>query len=154
MARPNAQTKKVYDAENNSGIFAHPEDMIPNIKDVQAWVDSIVASEYIRSNYPNMIEVEVRDGRGRRSGHGRGYTMAGAWFGVIKMPRFSRTKQYILHEVAHAICGAKYGPHGHGQKFIEVYLGLVNEFLGKIRHDTLANALVAHGAIDRSRVTS
>ncbi len=120
---------------------------LETIDEIQAWVNSLTQTRWWRTyKLPSAKKsshrvggisyesIEVRDGRSRRSA-------AGA-FGVIKMPKWSRTKLIILHEVAHAITTE---PPGHGRQFARIYLDLVTRFLGVDAGRQLKVAYVAGG---------
>jgi hypothetical protein len=69
--------------------------------------------------------VEVADGRGSRK--------ARAGWSRISLPRWSRKRWVVLHELAHVAAQKRYGYYsiaGHGWQFCDVYLRLMRRFLG------------------------
>lgn len=126
------QRAKVYRAEAFVKVpKAH--ERLDEVKDVQEWVDELtdtpwwasymLPSENLKKHrqrknlYTSII---VTDGRSRRS--------AAGGLGRIRMPRWSRTKLVILHEIGHAIQTEE---PAHGRQFAGIYLDLVRRFLGK-----------------------
>lgn len=132
-----SQRSKVYKAERACGYF-HTR-RIEVVSDIQAWLDKITGSAWykkyklVRTDGENRglpfgkysqpyfrnPNIKVLDGRGRRS--------ACATNGWMKLPKWSRTKLIILHEMAHAI---QIERPGHGRQFCMIYLDLVKRWIG------------------------
>jgi hypothetical protein len=90
------------------------------VQECQAYVDRVVHSDWWTSR--SMIrEVEVRDGRGRRS------ACATTRYGrpVIKLPLWARTPDTILHELAHHLNTVGYD---HGKEFKAAFYALAKRF--------------------------
>lgn len=141
-----SQKSKVYRAE---GLVKKPDanERLETVEEIQAWINSITRKRWWRTYRLPSAEkashrkysipyksIEVRDGRARRNASGG--------FGVIKMPRWSRTKLIILHEVAHAIQTER---PSHGRQFARIYLDLVSRFIGVEAATQLKGAYVAVG---------
>lgn len=88
---------------------------LPTVKDCQAVVNHITESL-------GVLPIEVRDGRSRKTAAARRSERA------IFLPRWSRTRPVIMHEVAH-ILRADNTP-AHGAEFARCYLDLVSWFVG------------------------
>ena len=70
--------------------------------------------------------IKVKDGRGRR----KACFDPNVW--AIKLPRWSRSKQVVCHEVAHAYAYMlSPRPAWHGREFAGIYLLLVKHGLGE-----------------------
>ena len=85
----------------------------------------VTSEGYGPVNYPAHFvhSLEVRDGRGRRSPCAHNWGSRG----VIKMPKWTRTRHMVLHEVAHTICPEL---PGHGALWVRILLDLTHEFVG------------------------
>jgi len=130
------QRQKVYNAE--VAAFGPARDDGYSVAEMQAMVDKWLASAVVRRRYPMAAhKVTVTDGRSRRRG---GYK---AGWHEIAMPRATRTKWYLLHEVAHALTFNRLEP-GHGWRFAECYLYLVRVYLGKGAEEKLRGQFKAH----------
>lgn len=100
-----SQRRKVYNAERiafNGGIEErHATPDYRTVAEVQAYVDHVTASgpwKALGFSHLGLFEslpLTVKDGRGSRRG------AADAFGNTIRMPRFSRLKWYIMHELAH-----------------------------------------------------
>jgi putative metallohydrolase (TIGR04338 family) len=119
---------------------------LETVSEIRAWVNEITSSEWWRKyRLPGVrrgwcafftpVEahpaIRVKDGRGRRCAGG---SFTG---GFITMPKFSRNRHMILHELAHTIVENRFA--GHGPEFCRVLLDLTHEFLGvesaeRLRH--------------------
>ena len=121
-----SQCSKVYKAERT--LPQHSQNGM-SIEDVREFVDKIMDSRWLKGKYPDAYEygkVVVKDGRGRRK--------AGGCHSYITMPKWSRSKMIVLHELAHAItereCG--YPPVAwHGREFCSIFIALVRRWMGK-----------------------
>ena len=133
---PDRQRQRVYDAERaiSQGWRFF------KVSDMQAWVDELVGSDWWREQRFGAVQVEVKDGRGRRSACG--YLWAGA-IGVVKMPRQYRTQLILCHELGHVVTPRK--PHaGHGRLFAANYLALVEVQMGTRARLLLEEAFTDH----------
>jgi hypothetical protein len=155
-----SQRSKVYAAEELLGDY-FTADRVEQIPDILAYCQSILASEWFRHRFPGFIHIAVHDGGGRRS------ACAWAMGSTIRMPRFSRSKMCILHELAHLCADHQYRRKvptdpwqpiaAHGWEFCAIFLELVRQYLGQPRHDQLVAAFRAKRVqftpkITRSRV--
>ena len=124
-----------------------PYDSPPEYKTVaecQRFVDEVVASGAWRHLCPfGPDRVTVVDGRGRRR--------AGASGNEVAMPKFTRRRWYLLHELAHVATGCgdwalvwaapDWAPHG--PEYVAAYLYLVSEFLSPEQHAALVSAMAS-----------
>jgi len=119
------QRKRVYAAE---GVCL--SESMYDIHDLRVWVNQVTCSRVFRCLYPNyyFTGIEVKDGRGRRRA-------CGSVFGYINMPRWSRNKFSVLHELAHVV--TRYDVSCHGEEFCQNYLTLVKHILGEQMHHDL-----------------
>lgn len=89
-----------------------------------------------------LADLEVKDGRGRRS--------AAAYVGVhaITVPTALRMRWVVLHELAHVIArledGAEPDFAPHGWQFAGHYLVLVEAVFGAVPADKLRHSFAAH----------
>jgi putative metallohydrolase (TIGR04338 family) len=141
------QRQRVYDAET-AAFGRDSEEM--TLAECQAFVDKCLSSAWLRKRFPRAAEpVEVRDGRSRRrAGYGPGamYLVLGSPRivtrpNIITMPRWTRSKWQLLHELAHHL--SRHEP-AHGWQFAECYLYLVRVFLGRGREEMLKEQFKAH----------
>lgn len=87
-----------------------------------------------------------RGGLKLRPGYRRRH--ADSWHSTITLPRWSRNKMTLLHELAH-ICSGRELPNGstvsaHGKEFAGIYLFLVKCFLGNQVETALFDAMKQH----------
>lgn len=108
----------------------------PSVEACQEYVDSVLASSSWMRRFPRVRAIRVTDGRGRRH--------AGAFVNSAKiaLPKWSRSRLIILHELAHH--AAPRSAPAHGPEFARIYLDLVLEFLGPVTAQKLADAFVVH----------
>ena len=139
------QRSKVYAAEDD--VFGDPDDEsrpnLGSVADTQRFVDRLLALERVRAEFGDW-QIEVRDGRGRRRG-GAGHRLGGDF---VTLPKFARTPEYVLHEVAHLLTGCG---HQHGPAFTGTMLLLVGQVFGAEWRDRLKRAYRKHGAKIRYR---
>lgn len=142
-----SQRQRVYNAEDiafpimqawsNYGIG----DTFTSIHETQAFVDKIAKSAWWKKR-TDIIQVEVSDGRGRRSAcaYGITYLWVGGnkaiGFGKIALPKGNRNINSVLHEFAHLLAHDD-DFAAHGPEFCKAYLALVKRFLGKQSHSNL-----------------
>jgi putative metallohydrolase (TIGR04338 family) len=121
-----SQRSKVYKAERTLDQF-YKNGM--SIEDVREFVDKIMDSNWLNGKYPRAYvngKVIVKDGRGRRK--------AGGCFAYITMPKWSRSKLVVLHELAHSITDRQYEGYGvasHGREFCSIYISLIRRWMSK-----------------------
>lgn len=77
---------------------------------------------------------EVRDGRGRRHACYCPSTHQ------IRLPRWSRSRMIVLHEIAHALLRRREDLAWHGPEFAGVYLDLLVRHAGVALAEALASA--------------
>ena len=138
MAR-DSQRQRVYNAEIDLRVEYHRDrQYLSTMPELQEWVDDVVSSRWFQNRWP-VSEVIVKDGRGRRKAYGDAYLRYGQWTGEICMPRWSRYKLIILHELAHTATVVQY-PYAdiaaHGREFCSNFLQLVGRWIGNdVKHE-------------------
>ena len=90
-----------------------------DLREVRAYLDDLVASDWWADRWPHIEEIPV--GR-TRSGRFSGYALEGG--GEIRIGALREA--VVLHEVAHVVTPGA----GHGPTFVEALLALVRERLG------------------------
>ena len=131
MAQPrDTQRQKVYDSENAAFDKRKSEGM--TVAEAQAFIDKCCSSAVLRRRYPRAgIEFTVTDGRGRRR------ACFTPWpYNELRMPRWSRSRWVLLHELAHALTFSR-KQAWHSWEFCECYLYLVRVFLGRGQEELL-----------------
>jgi len=129
MARArDTQRQKVYNAEN---FLQRRGPRYETVAEMQVYVDKLVASAWFRRRWPRTAGggIEVRDGRGRS----RACATTDWAQRIIKMPRWSRSKSVVLHEVAHHCADEAHGVRdvaAHGWQFAATLLELVTHEMG------------------------
>lgn len=89
------------------------------VADCQRYVDAIVGSDWWTARC-RRTRIVVDDGRGRRYAWAR-------WDGKIVLPRWARTEETILHELAHHLAGLD---ANHGPRYRGAHVALVRRFRG------------------------
>jgi len=133
------QCSRMYVAQAEIGKSNH----FANMAEVKDFVDEVIDSEWWDGRF-GFVRVELRDGRGCKHANVKGFILEFInsnvlMFYVISLPRWSRTPETILHELAHVATDTKYGfdVPAHGREFCEVYLNLVSEWIGEKTADRL-----------------
>ncbi len=135
------QRQRVYNAERT--IPQWGADRIDDIHALRKYVKKITKSAWYRKRMAKnadafrWADIEVRDGRCRRNAGGCRFN------GYITMPKWSRTRLVILHEIAH-VCQPRISA-GHGREYCKVYLALVKKWIGKEASLALKTAFDEHG---------
>ena len=138
MRRPrDSQRGKLYRAERE---LADLDEKIGKgtIAEAEAYVVSVWNTRWMRDHFPLAqlhAEPRVVDGRGTRRATGSLYR--------LNLPRWSRTKLVVLHEIAHAVtpnwCAA------HGREFAANFIKLVQHYMGVETARALKQAFRANG---------
>jgi putative metallohydrolase (TIGR04338 family) len=152
-----SQRKKLYRAEWKAffGTDKYEEDHTPHsldfqtVPECQEYVDHVTASDAWKALDIWVEHVRVKDGRGRRKAG------ADSEGDTILLPKWSRVRWVILHELAHIANDYLYNfeveengdiseiyeeSAAHGPQFAGVYLHLVREILSVQAHDKLLGA--------------
>jgi len=121
-----SQRRRLYAAEGQ--VAAINRDMLPTVLDIEAFVDEMLASHWLRTQFtPRVLEqIRVVSGRENRAAYARGAT--------ISVPFWARSKFIVIHEVAHILCGRYYGKDfiaAHGPEFATLQVAMVTQFLGQ-----------------------
>ena len=149
------QRKKVYRAEN---FLAWEGKSLEDLDILRSWVnEKIVSSRWFQNRWPMDGVIIITDGRGRTRACGyrmttkyRNYdtmTQSSPRGGKIKLPRWTRNRAAVLHELSHVIVGWHF-PRGvpwHGREFCHVYLQLVKRWIGIDEWRQLRDSFKANG---------
>lgn len=115
------QRSKLYAAERAAGCFDKDLGERPTLERAQAYINTVTRSPWTVRKF-GTFRIEARPGKGSASAHGSRVILLG-------IP--SRTRQIILHEIAHCIAYRRHpGVASHGREFAALYLELVQHFLG------------------------
>lgn len=125
-----SQRKKVYTAEE---ILKPISAKFNSIEETRSYVDRVTMSHFYQHQWPAASwSIRVRDGRGTRIARGgrRG----------INLPLWARTEYVCLHEIAHCVVpDAK-----HNWQWAQVFLQLVEHFMGKQPAEILKQSFITH----------
>lgn len=133
MRARDSQKSKVYAAEwalldrDRAG-----RERLDTVPEIQAWVDKITASAWWRKRYPRVKKITVKNGAGQRR------ALAFPYRQEISLPKWSRSKGIIIHEITHLVVPVSVA--SHGWEFCSEYLAIVKHFLGQGDHDALKAA--------------
>jgi putative metallohydrolase (TIGR04338 family) len=134
------QRSKAYAAERTAWYGTEADnDTFDSVPEIQAYIDKLMASAWFRRRWPHTrFKVQVKDGRAR-------YRTAAANRGQrwIKLPRWSRKRWLILHELAH-ICTPHETGGKHGRYWARTYLELVRHEMGEDAHKLLKLCFQRH----------
>jgi hypothetical protein len=133
------QRSKVYACDGVLAAFGGAE-RIETLDEIQAWLMSLSRKAWYKRRWPHHARwvartdgFDLRDGRGTRIARG-----GGRW---LNLPRWSRTKGTILHELAHCL---NRGAEPHGWRFCHTYRLLARFVLGKDAEKALVMAFKKH----------
>lgn len=136
------QRKKVYVSEK---VLISGSRKFKTVKEMQDYIDSCVLHRDLKGLD---LEIQVRDGRGRRSACWKG--LGGKGVGIISMPVFARNEAVLLHELAHGVNSTNkdiYDYSIHGKEFCAIFLKLVRLFMRESAHNILVNSFKEHGVL-------
>jgi putative metallohydrolase (TIGR04338 family) len=149
-----SRRQRLYDAEDVVFNKSKPPEW-RSVREVQDYADFVTATDAWKAlEVGNEEPISVRDGRGRRRAG------AEAFSNFITMPKWSRSKWVVLHELAHIAEAYRADwdngwpgyenengrvvltrtTAAHGPEYAGVYLYLVREFLSGEAHDKLLAA--------------
>jgi hypothetical protein len=134
------QRRRLYHAERQ--VSAYKRDLLPTIPDIELFVDQMLASHWLRTQFtPKVLEqIRVVSGRQNRTAYACGST--------ISMPRWARSKFIVIHEVCHVVCDRYFGNDfiaGHGVEFATLQVAMVTHFLGEQDGRELHQAFMRYG---------
>ena len=121
-----SQRAKLYKAETFLMVFGKGQERLSTVQSIEEYVAHVLSSVWLIKRYPCLAnaKIEVRDGRGRIRACGA--------YSYIKMPKWSRCKAVVLHELAHSFIKRIYHHEvaAHGWEFCDLLLEMVQHFLG------------------------
>lgn len=125
-----SQKKKAYTAED---ILKPISANFKTIEETRAYVDKVTMSHFYQHQWPAASwSIRVRDGRGT--------TIARGGRRGINLPLWARTEYVCLHEIAHCVVpDAK-----HGWQWAQVFLQLVEHFMGRKAGEILKQSFINH----------
>jgi putative metallohydrolase (TIGR04338 family) len=128
---------KVYIAEDSLKWSKDPK--FNDLPETKKYIEGVMASPFWREHFKGVNLLKLGDGRRRA------HPCGGPWWGYdgisLKLPRFSRTKMIVLHEMAHGV--QPRDTAWHGPEFCQIYVALVYRFMGFDRGEELRKAFVA-----------
>jgi putative metallohydrolase (TIGR04338 family) len=131
--------------ERQLGVYASEEVALAgagkefrNLREVGAYVDDLIASDWWADRWPH---IEVIPVAGTRSGRFSGYAVEGS--GEIRLGCLREA--VVLHEVAHVVTPGA----GHGPAFVDALLALVRERLGFHAYGALLTELRHRNVVGR-----
>lgn len=150
------QRQRVYDGERIGFMHnfeAHAEPQM-SLRECRIFVARVVKSKHWTSR-TDITHINVKEGRGCIHARARfhriysGYVLLDVC-GEIVLPKWSRNKQVILHELAHIIAEGDQ----HGAYFTEQYVALVSRFMGreaakKLREDFKHFGVQPYGTVNK-----
>jgi putative metallohydrolase (TIGR04338 family) len=145
--------------ERQLGVYASEEVALAdagkefrNLREVRAYVDDLIASDWWADRWPHIEAIPVAR---TRSGRFSGYAVEGSGEvrlrtgRQVKLPSLGSLREpVVLHEIAHVVTPGA----GHGPSFVEALLALVRERLGfhaygallaELRHRNVVGEVVA-----------
>lgn len=133
------QRKKVYDSEN--AVFSKATPDYASLAECRAYMDQIIASEYWKL-HDGWKRVGLLDGRGGSS------AMYVSRKKSLALPKWSRIKWVIIHEMAHCLTHRTTKDFcAHGSHFAGHYLALVREMLGDTHYVALKESMDKHNVM-------
>lgn len=140
------QRKKVYEAEKCFDAL-HISKPLASLQDIEGFLRFVYTSDWFQAHFPRVKQFVVKDGRGRSSACGWGYTYNDrgviAMGAAMKVPRSLRRDWVVLHELAHGI--QPQATAWHGPEFCGIYVRLVQQFMG----DEAAKVLLRNFHVQR-----
>ena len=118
------QRERLYAAEHE--VAAFQRDKLPTVPEMQRFVDSILGSRWLRTNFAASMAMPITV----LNGYGRRMPCADAYQSTIAMPKGGRSQFIVCHEVAHVFCDRCHGDAFpfHGAEFATFELELVSRF--------------------------
>jgi putative metallohydrolase (TIGR04338 family) len=130
---PDTQRERVYAAERLMGDGS----LFSSLAAVQEWIDEILASDWWKKRFPKITKIIALDGRGRNNGIA-GHLAGHPGIGYVRLPKATRHRLYILHEMAHV--AQPQWTAWHGKHFCRVFMALVRRWMGRETAHALRNA--------------
>jgi putative metallohydrolase (TIGR04338 family) len=132
MRPRDSQRQKLYDAED---VLARSPDY-QTVEECQAFIDGVLRSRWFQSRW-GQRRIFVGPGRGQRRAIAFSTRLV-----QLEMPKWSRQRQVLLHELAHCLIPDNLA--AHGREFAGVYLFLVRQVMGDEAWATLQSSFRAH----------
>lgn len=114
------QRERVYRAEE---VIWKRAENYKTVQEVETYVKSVLDNPWFQATYPWVKSIKIYDGRRRRRAvggkrHGQPY---------MKLPKWTRNKPIILHELSHGLAPDTVA--WHGPEFCLIYAELVAHFI-------------------------
>lgn len=133
MAR-DSQKSRLYAAEKEFKNGPHPE--YRKVAQIEEFIAEMIATKWWQARYPHITRIRVKDGRGTRIARGSSQT----W--QISLPLWARTREIILHEVAHVLTPDELP--AHGREYAQIYYDLLLQFCGPETADKFVIGCIEH----------
>jgi putative metallohydrolase (TIGR04338 family) len=139
MRERDSQRSKVYRAESDAATRGGSFETIPEI---EAYLERVFSHEWFKRHHPHALRFLVKDGRGRRKACGGAQGLCV----VMSMPKWFRTEDVVLHELAHGLVELKWGrgTAWHGWEFCKTLLELVRHYIDAESADNLRLSFKEH----------
>jgi len=152
QVKRDTQRAKVYKAEGAAfDGYAEACKRLETVAEVEGYVKYVFGLKRVQDAFPRAVPNALSGlGFGGYSlptvGDGRGRRRAGGTVRGIVMPKWSRKKWVVLHELAHTVSMRifGFGIAGHGWEYCSTYLLLVRYTLGVEAHDLLKKSFKEH----------
>ncbi len=126
-----SQRARLYAAERVAFEAEYRVLRLETLPAVRAFLDGVLADSRFRAVYGHFSSVRLKDGRGTRHAYAAYDQETRAV--LFSLPRWSRTRPIVLHELAHVASLHRHGRIApHGPEFAAVYIELVERHLGRI----------------------
>ena len=135
------QCSRLYRAERE--VAAYLRDSLPTVADIQRYVDEILRNPWMQLRFGSSVRAPITVVGGRQRP-----AFAQTYYASISMPKWSRCKLIVIHEMCHILVDRYYGQDctaGHGPEFATFELALVECFLGADDGCDLHDAFARHG---------
>ena len=119
------QQMKLYEAEWEVWRLIGKGKHLPNVKDLQNYIDNIIGDTWVQERFPHLYIGKVQV-----SGMGRKSQCAVNMLHEIRFADFLRYELPAIHELVHSIVPLR-DHSDHGRLFARIYLEMVAKFMGK-----------------------
>ena len=117
-----------------------------NPTDVQAYVDKVLALNWVRATWPNAAPVKVRTRKGQAKAHYEPWSQTIALPPAKGVRGWALRETVVLHELAHHLTPWRTAPHG--PEFVGTLVALLTEIIGPEVGFTMRLSAAQHGATE------